>query len=100
MNTNIKDIIQGCPTLYFKVNKGERHRIMRSDIGRGSLWISPRISGYNVIPTGDVEALMLHFLRDHYGSESGEDYKGRWKYWNIPDIAGVAAIIQRFGDRR
>ncbi len=100
MNTDIKAIVEQCPTLHFKVNIGERHRTMRSDITRGSLWIAPRISGYNVIPTGEVETLMLHFLHSHFGAETGEDYKGRWKYWNIPDLGGVAKIIQRFGEPR
>ena len=99
MNTEIKAIVEQYPTLHFKVNIGERHRIMRSDITRGSLWIAPRISGCNVILTGEVETLMLHFLRSHFGAETGEDHKGRWKYWNIPDLDGVTKIIRRLGER-
>ena len=98
MNTDIKAIVEQCPTLHFKVNIGELHRIMRSDITRGSLWIAPRISGYNVIPTGEVETLMLHFLHSHFGAETGQDSKGRWKVWDIPDLDGITKLIQRFGE--
>ena len=99
MNTDIKAIVEQCPLLHLQLNKGERHRIMRSDIKRGSLWIAPRIHYYSVTPSGEVEAMLYHFLHSHFGVETGQDYKGRWKYWNIPDLDGVAKLIQRFGER-
>jgi hypothetical protein len=98
MNTDTKAIVEQCPTLHFQVNKGERHRIMRSDIRRGSLWIAPRLHYYSVTPSGEVEALLSHFLHSHFGAETGQDYKGRWKVWNIPDLAGITKLIQRFGE--
>jgi hypothetical protein len=98
MSSDIKAIVDQFPSLSLKVNIGERHRIMRSGIKRGSLWIAPRVRGYNVIPTGEVETLILHFLHSHFGVESGGDSKGRWKYWDIPDLDGVAKIIQRFAE--
>ena len=70
---------------------------MRGDITSGSLWIIPRIHYYNVAPTGKVEALLSNFLKSNIGAESGQDSKGRWKYWNIPEIADVAKIVQYFG---
>jgi len=99
MNTDIKAIVEQCPLLHLQLNKGERHRIMRTGITRGSLWIAPRIHYYSVTPSGEVETLMYHFLHSQFGAETGEDYKGRWKYWNILDIDGVAKIIHRFGER-
>jgi hypothetical protein len=98
MNGDIKAIVEQCPVLHFQVNKGERHRIMRSGIRRGSLWVTPRTDCYCVAPTGEVEASMDNFLRTHFGPEDGADYKGRWKWWNIPNLGDVAKIIQRFGE--
>jgi len=99
MNTDIKAIVEQFPLLQLQVNKGERHRIMRSGIKRGSLWIAPRAHYYSVTPSGEVEVLLDHFLRSHFGAETGQDYKGRWRYWDIPDLDGVAKIIHRFGER-
>jgi hypothetical protein len=97
MNSDIKAIVDQFPTLSLQVNIGERHRIMRSGIKRGSLWIAPRVRGYNVIPTGEAEALLYHFLRS-IRVEDGGDYKQRWKYWNISELGDVARIIQRFAE--
>ena len=82
--------------LHFKVNKGERYRIMRSGIRRGSLWVAPRIKGYSITPTGEVAAQMHDFLCSHFGKEAGEDYLGRWKWWNIENIVDLSKIIRRY----
>lgn len=97
MNREIKAIVEQYPVLHFQVNKGERHRIMRSGIRRGSLWITHRVNYYCVAPTGEVEALLCNFLHTQFGAENGVDYKGRWKWWNITDLGDVTKIIQRFG---
>jgi len=97
MDSDIKAIVEQCPTLRLQVNKGERHRITHSGVRRGSLWVQPRTNGYCVIPTGEVEALILHFLHTHCGDESGKDYKGRWKWWNIAQ-RDLAKVIQHFGE--
>ena len=99
MNREIQAIVKQYPMLTLQVNKGERHRIMRNGIRRGSLWISPRINAYSITPTGEVASLMDHFLRSNFGPETGEDYKGRWKYWKISDIADVSSIIRHFAER-
>ena len=99
MNRDIGAIVDQCPMLHFQVNKGERHRIMRSGIRRGSLWVTPRTNCYCIAPTGEVEALMYYFLSSHFGAETGQDHKGKWEYWNIRDIGDVSKIIRRFGDR-
>lgn len=99
LNTDIKAIVEQCPVLQCHVNKGERHRITRSGIRRGSLWVTPRTNCYCVTPTGEVEALLGNFLHTRFGAESGEDYKGRWKWWNITDLRDVSKIIQRLGER-
>ena len=99
MNSDIKAIVDQCPSLTLQVNIGERHRIMRSDIKRGSLWIAPRRHYYSVTSSGEVEALLSHFLHSHFGAETGQDSKGRWKVWDIPDLAGITKLIQRFGER-
>jgi hypothetical protein len=98
MNKDIKAIVEQCPLLHFKVNKGERHRIMRSGTKRGSLWVVPRTNGYCITPTGELEERMSNFLKTNFGRNSGEDYKGRWKWWNIKDLGGVARVIQHFGE--
>ena len=79
---------------------------MRTGTARGSLWIAPRgpkgvaptsaVGYYNVIPTGEAEALLRHFLHSHFGPESGVDYRERWKWWNITELGDVAKIIQRY----
>ncbi len=84
--------------LHFQVNKGERHRITRSGITRGSLWVAPRTDGYCITPAGEVETLMYDFLHTNFGNERGEDYKGRWKWWNITDCGDVARVIQHFAE--
>ena len=98
MDRTIKAIVEQCPMLRVQVNKGERHRIMHNGIRRGSLWVTPRTHWYCVEPTGEVGALMYNFLHDHFGPETGEDYKGRWKYWDIKGIGDVSTIIRRFGE--
>ena len=95
MNADIKAIVEQCPLLHFKVNKGDRHRIMRSGIRRGSLWVIPGSNRYSVRVTGEVEGLMYSFLCSTFGPEDGED-QGR-KYWNIGDIGDVSKIIRHFG---
>lgn len=97
MNSDIKAIVDQLPLLSLQVNIGEKHRIMHSGIKLGSLWIEPRVRGYNVLSTGDAETLLLQFLYSHFGVEKGENSKGR-KYWEIQDIDGVAKIIQRFAE--
>ena len=52
MNTEVKSIVGKCPMLRLQLNKGERHRIMRGDIRRGSLWVIPRSNWYSVFVTG------------------------------------------------
>jgi len=94
MNTEVKSIVGKCPMLRLQLNKGERHRIMRGDIRRGSLWVIPRSNWYSVFVTGEVEGLMYNFLCSTFGHEAGED-QGR-KYWNIGDIEDVSKIVHRF----
>lgn len=96
MNSDIKAIVDKFPSLSLQVNVGERHRIMRSGIKRGSLWIAPRVSYFSVTPSGEAEDLLYHFLHSNFGDEAGVDYKGRWKWWNITELDDVAKIIQRF----
>ena len=98
MNAKIREIVEQFRMLHFQVNKGKRHRIMRSGIRRGSLWVTPRTKGYCIAPTGEVEEKMESFLRTNFGAESGRDTQNRWKYWNISDIADVSKIIRRFGE--
>ena len=95
MNADIESLVGKYPILTVRLNKGERHRIMRSDIRRGSLWVTPRSNWYSVCVTGEVEGLMYNFLCSTFRSEDGED-QGR-KYWNIGDIGDVSKIIRRFG---
>ncbi len=98
MNIKIKAIVEQCPMLHFQVNKGEIHRIMRSGIVRGSLWVTPRVNYYTVTPTGEVATRIYDFMCSHFGAETGEDHKGRWKYWNIREIGDVSKIIRHFGE--
>src|SRR5689334_22452310 len=97
MNRDVIAIVKQRPLLHFQVNKGERYRITHSRIRRGSLWITPRTSSYCVTPTGEVEALLYHFLQTHFGPENGQHSKGIWKWWNITDLGDVTKIIQRLG---
>ena len=97
MNRDIQAIVKQYPTLTLQLNKGERHRIMRSGIRRGSLWISPRINAYCITPTGEVASLMDHFLRSGFGPETGKDRS--YNYWNISDVADVSSIVRHFGER-
>ena len=99
MKSDIKAIVKQCPMLRLQVNKGERHRIMRSSIRRGSLWIEPRIKGYSINTTGEVASLMDHFLRTNFGPETGQDSKGRWKTWKISDNADLSRIIRHLSER-
>jgi predicted restriction endonuclease len=84
--------------LDMKVNKGKRHRIMRSGISSGSLWVTPGTEYYYIAPTGEVGALMYDFLHSHFGDGTDEKPKGRWKYWKIRGIEEVSKIIRHFGE--
>lgn len=95
MNTDVEATVKQCPLLTLQVNLGERHRIMRRGMGRGSLWVTPYVSTYLVVVTGEAETLLYSFLCSHFGAELGES-QGK-KYWKINDIGDVAKIIRRFG---
>lgn len=96
MSHDIERIVEAYPLLTLQVNVGERHRIMHGEIARGSLWITPKASCFNVAPSGhEVEALMYDFLRNHFGP-AARVYAEKWKEWDIDDIGAVASIIRRF----
>ena len=94
MNINIRSTIDGCQRLSLQVNKGSRHRITRSDVRRGSLWVTPRTNNFKVLVSGEVGPILFDYLRSHFGTEAGEDQNK--KYWDIEDIQKVASIIKRF----
>jgi hypothetical protein len=96
MNSLIKSTVENCRKLHLQLNKGERHRITRDGVGRGSLWVTPRVECFCVCPTGEVEQLLYGFLRAHYGPEAGVDQNK--KYWNIEESADVAQVIRYFDD--
>jgi len=96
MNPTIKAIVATCPTLSLKVNVGERHRIMNSNIRRGSLWIRPQQHNYSVLITGEVDSLLYHYLKSQYGVQVGED-QGR-KYWLVDNVEDTGEIIRYFGE--
>ena len=96
MNTDIESTVEQCAMLNLQINKGERHRIMRKGSGRGSLWVTPRLTCYCVCTTGEVEALLYDFLCSHFGPETGLDQSR--KYWNIRDYGDVAKVIRHFGE--
>ncbi len=80
--------------LRLQINKGERHRIMRNGVRRGSLWVTPGTNCYCVCVTGETEAILYDFLRSDFGAETGED-QGK-KYWNVISIKDVDKIIRQF----
>jgi hypothetical protein len=96
MNRDIKSIVEQCPLLHIKLNKGERHRIMRNGIGRGSLWVTPKSYYNSVTTTGEVATLINDLLCRHFGAETGEDHHN-YKYWNNLKIGDVSEIIRYFG---
>ncbi len=96
MNSDVKSTVEQCSHLALKVNKGERHRIIRGGMGRDSLWITPRTKCYCVCPTGEVEMLLYNFLCSHFGTETGIDQSR--KYWNIENYGDVAKVIRHFDE--
>ncbi|MDN5753666.1 MAG: hypothetical protein L0H15_10375 [Nitrosospira sp.] len=96
MNNQVNAAVEESPELKMRVNVGERHRVMRSDVTRGSLWVTPRVSCYCVSPTGEVETLLYSFLYSNFGTETGLDQNR--KYWNIAKFQDVKSIIRRFGE--
>lgn len=80
-----------------KVNKGNRHRITRQDVRRGSLWVTPHANDFKVLVSGEVDPMLLGFLRAQFGLEAGEDQNK--KYWKIENIQKVASVIERFDQR-
>ena len=97
MNPTIKATVTACPSLSLKVNVGDRHRIMNSNIRRGSLWVRPQKKHYRVHITGEVDSLLYHFLKGRFGTNVGED-QGR-KYWHVDNIEDVQIVIRYFGGR-
>ena len=95
MQAEIQSAVGDCSTLTLQVNKGERHRIMRGDIGRGSLWITPQSNSYSVAVTGNADPLICEFICEHFGPETRIDQGN--KHWNIKNIGDVARIIRKFG---
>jgi hypothetical protein len=98
MNARIEAFVKQYPMLRFQVNKGERYRITRSGIRRGSLWVEARskTNRYFVTPTGEVADEVSDFLLNSFGGETSKDYRGR--SWHVSEI-GVSKIIQRFAER-
>jgi hypothetical protein len=96
MDKHIEAIVKQIPNLKLQLNLGERHRIMRSGMRQGSLWVTPRKKCYAVCVTGEAEVLMYNFLLTHYGKETWVD-QGK-KHWNIDHIGDVSKIIHQFGE--
>lgn len=95
MNNAIKFIVSECSHLQVQENVGARHRIRREDF-KGSLWVTPQKSNFRVLVSGEVDPLLAGNLREHFGSETGED-QGK-KYWHIQNLQSVAKIIQHFDE--
>lgn len=99
MDAGINAAVKQCPLLSMDVHEDGLHKIQRSGINRGSLWINPKVAGYTVCLSGvEIIAAMGDFLRRQYGSPTSI-IQGR-EYWrNISNIGDVSKIIHRFGER-
>ena len=92
MNSNIKDVVDNCPSLHLQINVGNRHRISHRKISRGSLWIGPHTNNYYVEVTGDIESYLYPFLQNKFGVHYGEN-QGK-KFWYVKNFEDVESIIQ------
>ncbi len=98
MDAGINAAVKQCPLLSLDVHEDGLHKIRRRGMGRGSLWIRIKASGYTVCLSGVemIEALG-DFLRSQYGPPTSI-IQGR-EYWkNISHIGDVSKIIHRFGE--
>ena len=92
MNSNIKDVVDNCPSIHLQINVGNRHRISHRKISRGSLWIGPHTNNYYVEVTGDIESYLYPFLHNKFGVHYGEN-QGK-KFWYVKNFEDVESIIQ------
>ncbi|PQV65410.1 hypothetical protein B1R32_101151 [Abditibacterium utsteinense] len=97
MHANINAAVKHCPLLSLDVHEDGLHRISRSGIDKGSLWIRIKVTGYSICITGEVKVLMSNFIRTHFGSESSV-IQGKIYWHNISNIGDVSKIIHRFGE--
>lgn len=59
--------------------------------------MTPHANDFKVLVSGEVDQILLGFLRAQFGREAGEDQNK--KYWKIENIQNVASVIERFDQR-
>ncbi len=96
MNLRIQAAVARHESLTLKVNKGERHRITKRGL-RGSLWITPLVGRFKLLPSGDVGPELHASVAARHGPKAGQD-QGR-SYWYIDRVDDVEALIQTLGKR-
>jgi hypothetical protein len=95
---DIEEFISHYPSLSVKENKGGRFRIMHSSIKNqhGSLWFRAYSDKYRIYPTGEVISLLETFIKNKFGSPSGQDMER--DYWFINNLNDVKEVVRVFGE--
>jgi hypothetical protein len=82
--------------LDFHVNSGSEHCVeLVGKERKGSLWITPRYSGYRLQTTGQAQFLDRDIER-MCGSSDGSQKSQNYQFWYIDDASKVERIIDLF----
>ncbi len=98
MIPEINDAVNRHPNLRLQVNKGERHRITRQGISRGSLWLEKQTEYYRLKLTGDIAVALQGDVRLLVGEpalvDQGVDV------WRLPFDGTMEKIIRRLSEAK
>lgn len=92
----IESVVRSHPTLRFHVNSGNEHCVeLFGRERKGSLWITPRYSGYRLQTTGQAQSIDRDIER-LCGQPEGAQKAQMYKFWYIDEAASVEKIIGIF----
>jgi hypothetical protein len=96
MIPEINAVVQRYPNLRLQVNKGERHRIIKNGVSRGSLWLAKQSERYRLKLTGDIAAALrgyvLAIAGDPAYADQGVDV------WHLPFDGTMEKIIWKLAE--
>jgi hypothetical protein len=99
MSEFTSDVIVGAverhSMLSVKINVGNRHRVSKTGLRRGSVWVTPRNSHYHVALSGEVKSRLGPSMEILFGPKHGDDQDRI--YWKLSNRDVLEKIMQLFG---
>jgi len=90
----VKDAVATHSVLSLQVNKGQRHRITRLGLKRGSLWVTPYTDGYRLALSGNVKTILGPKVISLFGGKRGDDQDRI--FWHLTYEDNIKSVISEF----